>query len=107
MNVVFVRHGNSKEYCFEVPENLVQYIKKDTVVLVETFRGLDVGTITTGVISGDGARDIAEKNGAYFPLKSVISFLDDRLREVVKNEIIGTLNGTYCKPYPVSTELPF
>lgn len=107
MNVVFVKHGCSKEYCFEVPDRLVPYIQKGTTVLVETMRGLDTGTTTTGVITGDGARDIAENNGAYFPLKPVISFLDDRFRAIVKNEIIGTLNGTYCKPYPVSTDLPF
>ena len=45
-------------------------------VLVETKRGVTTGITTTDIISGDGARDIAVKAGAYFPLAKVISFLD-------------------------------
>lgn len=107
MNIVFVRHGASKEYCFEVPSELVPYIVRGMMVLVETQRGLDIGTTTTGVISGDGARDVADNKGAYFPLKSVVSFLDNRFRDVIKNEIVSVLHTTYCKPYPTSTNLPF
>ena len=106
MNIVLVRHGKSKEYCFEVPDVLIPFIKKDMVVLVDTRRGIDIATTTTGVITGEGARDIAESRGAYFPLRSVISFLDDRFRCIVINEIIHTLECTY-KPYPVKSNLPF
>lgn len=92
MNVVFVKHGGSKEYCFEVPEFFTTYIKKDMIVLVDTVRGLDIGTTTTNVISGDGAQDIAEKNGAYFPLKKVVSFVDANIFNAVKNKIVSRLN---------------
>lgn len=97
LNVVFVKHGGSKEYCFEVPNDLVPYIKSGTTVLVNTKRGLDVGEATTGVISGPGARDVAKKNGAYFPLAKVISFLSDEFRKVCRNEIVQTIQGE-CLP---------
>ena len=103
MNVVFVRHGDSKEYCFEVPDCLATYIKKDMTVLVNTIHGLDTGTTTTNVVSGDGARDIAEKNGAYFPLKKVVSFVDDHIFNVVKNDIINRIRNTQLD----KNELPF
>lgn len=87
MNIVFVKYDKPKEYCFVVPEELVPYIKKGMKVLTETMYGLDVGTTTTGVITGEGARDLAINSGAYFPLKPVVSFLDDLLADVVRKEV--------------------
>jgi hypothetical protein len=93
MNIVFVKHGCSKEYCFSVPDELVPYVKKNMTVLVKTQRGLDTGTTTTDVISGDGAVDVATRNGAYFPLKPVISFINEKLFETIRNEIANRLKG--------------
>lgn len=84
MNVIYGKHdGCSKEFVWEVPGEMKDYILKGDLLLVDTARGIDVVTATTGVISGDGARDVAEKNGAYFPLKRVISFVDSNLKVVL------------------------
>lgn len=74
MNIVLVKHGDSKQYAFYVPDELIPFVKKDQGVLCQTMRGLAYGTTTTGVITGDGAKDIAIANGAYIPLKPIVAF---------------------------------
>jgi hypothetical protein len=70
-----VKHNDQpKEFAFYVPDELVPYIKKGQGVLCQTMRGLAYGTTTTGVISGDGARDVAIAHGAYIPLKPIVAF---------------------------------
>lgn len=84
MNIIFARHdGCQKDFCWQVPDNLKDYISKGDILHVETMRGLDIATAATGVISGDGARDIAESKGAYFPLKSVVSFVNKDLEKYI------------------------
>ena len=61
-------HGNSHFY---VPENWPLTSKKGQGVLCEAMRGLDYGTTTTGVINGDGALDVALRNGAYLQSPSL------------------------------------
>ena len=75
MNIVLVKHNNNpKEFAFYVPEELLPYVKKGSGVLCKTTHGLTYGTATTGVITGDGAKDIAIANGAYIPLKPIVAF---------------------------------
>lgn len=111
MNVIFARHdGCQKDFCWQVPDNLKNYISKSDILLVDTMGGLDIATAITGVISGDGARDIAENKGAYFPLKSVVSFANDELRRYIARQIKlqlaksvnSILNEEVC-----NSELPF
>ena len=99
MNIIFVNHYTGKDYCFEVPEPLLPYLKKGMTVLVETKKGVTTGITTTDIISGDGARDIAVKAGAYFPLAKVISFLNGVLMQVAKNQIINVINEEFEIPY--------
>lgn len=75
MNVVLVKHNDQpKQFAFYVPDELIPFVKKDQGVLCQTMRGLAYGTTTTGVITGDGAKDIAIANGAYIPLKPIVAF---------------------------------
>lgn len=83
MNIVFVKHGKkNKRYAFEVPDFLVSRITKGMELLVETKNGLQIGTAVSGVISGDGALDVARENGARVPLAPVVSIIP---REVVRH----------------------
>ena len=72
MNIVLVRHGDSKQYAFYVPEELLGLVHKGMGVLCKTKYGPKYGTTETGVISGDGARDIALSCGARIPLMPII-----------------------------------
>lgn len=75
MNIVLVKHNDQpKQFAFYVPDELIPFVKKDQGVLCQTMRGLAYGTTTTGVISGDGARDVALAHGAYIPLKPIVGF---------------------------------
>ena len=83
MNIVFVKHGKkNKRYAFEVPDFLVSRVTKGMELLVDTKKGLQIGTAVSGVISGDGALDVARENGARVPLAPVVSIIP---REVVRH----------------------
>jgi hypothetical protein len=87
MDIIFGKHdGCDKEFVWEVSYNLADYIHKDDVLLVETTRGLAIATATTDVVSGDGAKDIAERNKAYLPLKKVITFANSKLRDYISKQ---------------------
>lgn len=85
MNIVFVKHYSGKDFAFRVPNELVPHIKKGDTVVVETMRGVTTGICQTGVISGDGALDVALAQGAYLPLKPVIGKSYPELQEVLLN----------------------
>ena len=83
MNIVFVKHGKkNKRYAFEVPDFLASRVTKGMELLLETKKGLQIGTAVSGVISGDGALDVALENGAHAPLAPVVSIIP---REVVRH----------------------
>lgn len=97
MNIIFAKHDNEKECCFEVMKQHIRYIRKGDFLLVEINGNTEVVKATTNVISGLGAKDIAEKSGAYFPLRRVISFVDDNIKkymcDTMKKLIINTLDS--------------
>lgn len=102
MNIIMVRHNNQpKEFAFYVPDELVPHIKRGQGVLCQTMRGLAYGKTTTGVISGDGARDVAIAHGAYFPMRPIVSFEHTELanaasvRRAVTQEIMQKIAATY------------
>lgn len=75
MNIVFVRHQSwqTKEYCFEVPDEFIRYMRNPVGLLVkcETYRGVQSGRITMGGLSGGEAEEAAKAAGAHFPLKKI------------------------------------
>lgn len=102
MNIVLVKHNNNpKEFAFYVPEELLPYVKKGSGVLCKTTHGLTYGTATTGVISGDGACDVALAHGAYIPLKPIVGIdhpelaEGPRIRSAVKKDFIEKLETAF------------
>ena len=75
--IVFVKHraSDAKEYAFEVPAEMAQYLKKGMRVRVETKKGAFDGNTTTDVICGDRTtiEELLKRNGAYLPLKKVLA----------------------------------
>lgn len=88
MNVIFAKHDCcEKEYCWEVPDEFKDYIVKGDFLLVNTIKGIDIATASTGIITGNGAIDVAEKSGAYFPLRKVISFVGAPMKNYICNKV--------------------
>ena len=68
------------------------------------------------MVSGDGAVDIAVRNGAYFPLKPVVSVVNDNIKEYIENRYLDYIRGKLYTRIPVlidneilaaSGQLPF
>lgn len=88
MNIIFAKHdtATATEYAFLVPDGMAKHIKQGDILWVDTMYGERVAVATTGVLSGDGARDIALRHGAYEPMKSVISYANAEMRKwIVRN----------------------
>lgn len=76
MDIVFVKHPASpRSFCFAVPDYLAPSIRKGVEVLCDTRKGIQIGTTQTGLVSGDGAKDLAKQNGVTFPLKSIVGVI--------------------------------
>lgn len=111
MNIIFAKHDCcEKDFCFEVPSEMVKYISKGDILFVDTVRGHDIATAVSGVISGDGAIDIALKSGAYEPIKKVISFVNKQMGQYIanrtSNQIIEIIRANTIKSV-IDPELPF
>lgn len=89
MNIIFARHGTAAEYAFSVPDSMAKRIKQGDILWVDTMYGEQVAVATTGVISGDGAKDIALRHGAYEPLKSVISYANAEMQKWITQAAIA------------------
>lgn len=76
MNIILVKHPDSaKLYCFSVPDHLATSVRRGSKVICNTARGMKVGIAMTGVITGDGAEDVAKLHCAHFPLAEIDSVL--------------------------------
>ena len=92
MNIIFAKHAtHQKRFAFIVPNELVPHIKKDMDVLVETKKGLQMARTVTGIFTGDGAMDVATQNGAYMPLKPVVSIVSKEMLAVIRASVQGEL----------------
>lgn len=107
MRIIFAKHEDSiKEYVFEVGEGM--YISKGDLLQVDTMHGEMIAIATTGIIEGDGAKDVAMKQGGYLPLKKVITYVDqnmiNHIKGKAKNEMIDHINKMH---YSDAHSLPF
>lgn len=94
MNIVFVKHGKkNKRYAFEVPDFLVSRVTKGMELLVEAKNGLQIGTAVSGVISGDGALDVARENGARVPLAPVVSIIPREVVQHVQGQMLADIGA--------------
>ena len=77
MNIVFVKHKDdqNRQFCFAVSERLAPFVHKGVELLCNTRYGAQAAVAQTGVISGEGAEDLAKQNGATFPLRDVIGLV--------------------------------
>lgn len=84
MNIILVKHPDSaKLYCFSVPDHLATSVRRGSKVICNTARGMEVGIVKTGVITGSGAEDVARLNGARFPLADIDGvFVDLPMEEI-------------------------
>ena len=92
--LIFARHPeHHKEFVFSISAELADRIKPGDKMLVATSKGDKIVIATTHALSGEGANDIAKKNGATFPLKPVLGYvfpvLVQSIREDVAKEILG------------------
>ena len=107
MNIIFARHDDdARQFAFEVSRDQVPYIKKGDILLVDTMLGQTKATATTGVISGEGAVDISLKNGAYLPLKKVITFVPSLLMDAILSNAVIISKGRLAEPEQQAV-LPF
>jgi hypothetical protein len=88
----------------------VKCIKNGDLLLVETSQGVTIATATTGILSGDGIQEFAQRNGAYMPLKNVISFANQEVIQYIENRIKNKIfkilySDSYTSIYNI--KLPF
>lgn len=82
MKTVFAKHKDTKEYLFRVPKH-IKRIKQGDLLAVETSKGLSLAIATTEM--QECSELIAEKLGAYLPLKEVYCIATDELLRLCKN----------------------
>ena len=109
MNIIFAKHdGCSKEFMFKVPDGLKP--AKNNILWVETMHGETVAVATSDVISVGSIEQVAEKFGAYLPLKEVIAFANDGLQAYIANSTYRDIERT-CHEKQVNVhgnfKLPF
>ena len=82
MKTVFAKHKDTKEYLFRVPKH-IKRIKQGDLLAVETSKGLSLAIATTEM--QECSELIAEKLGAYLPLKEVYCIVTYELFQLIKN----------------------
>ena len=82
MRTVFAKHKDTKEYLFRVPKH-IKRIKQGDLLAVETSKGLSLAIATTEM--QECSELIAEKLGAYLPLKEVYCIVTYELFQLIKN----------------------
>jgi hypothetical protein len=89
MDIIFGKHdGCNQEYCWTVPKQFINDVSKGCIMLVDTIHGKQIARATTDVISGKGAEDIALRQGAYHPIKSVIGVVTAEMREYIVRDYL-------------------
>lgn len=82
MKVIFATHLCTREFMFKVPSH-IKKIRKGELLAVHTMRGLALAIATTEI--QDCSELIAQKLGAYLPLKEVYCIVTDELLRVAKS----------------------
>ena len=74
MNVAMIKHKKSdKIYWFEVPDRIASVVTPGSLVICDTARGKDFGTVIGSVLDADDVKDIMVTSGARFPLRKIDS----------------------------------
>ena len=84
--LVFAKHDScDKEFLFAVPYYLE--VRKGDVLLVNTVKGLTVATATTEMFEGRNIDEVAQRFGAYLPLKEVKQVCGKTLQTFIENKV--------------------
>ena len=88
--LVFAKHDCcNQEFLFAVPFDME--VRKGDILLVDTMHGLTVATATTEMFEGRNIDEVAEKFGAYLPLKEVKQVAGKQIQEYLRNKAIGEI----------------
>jgi hypothetical protein len=88
--LVFAKHdGCIEEFLFAVPYDIE--VRKGDVILVDTMRGPAVATATTEMFEGMDIDEVAQKFGAYLPLKEVKQVAGRQIQEYLRRKTIGNI----------------
>lgn len=94
MKIIFAKHdGCNKEFIFEVPININP--TKNDILWVETSKGETVAVATSNAILCDDVEHLAEKLGAYLPLKKVKTYANRGLQIYIENRAYREV-GAFC-----------
>ena len=109
MTIIFAKHdGCDKEFLFEVPAGMSPV--KNDVLWVDTAYGETVAVATSDTIFVHEIDQLAERLGAYLPLKKVKAYANRSLQTYIENRIYGEL-GAFCRDRQVNVheieDLPF
>lgn len=109
MTIIFAKHdGCDKEFIFEVPAGM--YPVKNDVLWVDTSYGETVAVATSDAIFVNEVAQLAERFGAYLPLKKVKAYANRGLQTYIENRIYREV-GAFCQDRQASVyeleEVPF
>lgn len=89
---VFAKHDYSeKEYIFAVPCHLT--VRKGDILLVNTCKGRTIATATSEMFEGLNIDEIAEKFGAYLPLKEVVQNCGAEIQQYLKDKVVAEISA--------------
>ena len=88
MVIVLAKHdGCNQDFVWSVPPWMD--IHKGDVLLVDTSYGLTVATASSEIIESQDAAELAQRFGAYMPLKVVKGYCGKMLQQYIKNQALS------------------
>ena len=85
---IFAKHdGCNKEFLFAVPTGMT--VHKDDVLLVDTIYGPAVAVATSEIFESQDLAEIAQRYGAYLPLKEVKQVCGKTLQQYIQNRTVA------------------
>lgn len=85
LQVIKGKHdGCAKEFCWYISKRKAEHVRKGDLLFVENRNGYAVVTATSDPLTGDDAIKALNQCGAKFPMKRVVSFAN----QIMKQEIV-------------------
>ena len=85
--MIFARHaGQEKEYVFEVSSKDCWSVNRGDFLIVDTMHGTHAAQATSDLVECQDVGLIAQKYGAYMPLKQVIRVIKKEDAEMLLTE---------------------
>lgn len=85
--MIFARHaGQEKEYVFEVASKDAWPVNRGDFLIVDTMHGIHAAQATSDLVECQDVGLIAQKYGAYLPLKQVIRIIKKEDAEMLLAE---------------------